>query len=578
MSKQQTKTSAALSFDGFGGVDKTRGHSDTVCAEEMLNFRVRRDGSLQKRCGYRLLTDVGAPVRSYWIGRMDGEMCFFVATDQTLFSIDPASGEKTSIAPLPEQAERSLFFFYRDSLYLLNGKRFFRVTREGMEEIIGYVPLLTKDWDNRVVGEIYEPRNILTRKARLSYVISDPPSMFLLPPHGVKSLELEKVEINGEEIDPSRFEFDKNFETINVSKVLAGDRVMIYALFPEDYDDLFEQFCSCRYATTFGGPSSNRLFFWGGSAPTTMFSSTYLARDRLTEAQEIYPNCSPLYFPEGFEFTVGEGRHPVQGTQRHYDRLLIFTKGDTWIANEDSSGLDDFPTLGINSGIGCASAEGIALAENDPVTVGEYTVWQWSGETDRLSERNASRLSEAIDPLLSPEDYASAQLYYNRRERELWMNLPHRDEVWIYHTGHRAWYRFGGISADQFFDLETGVAFLRGSKIFVFDETLNVDCDADGEERPIEAYYLSTVSDFGTAENKNLCRLTVRGDLGGGTLSVTFSGDGTQPVRCELSDDSSAHSVIDRRVSSGSFRCGSVRISSSDGARPVIHSLTLRAR
>lgn len=576
MSKQQTKRSLTLSLDGFGGVDKTRGHSEAVCAEETLNFRIRRDGSLQKRCGYRLLTDVGAPIRSYWVGRLQEENCFFLTTDKTVLSIDPDDGQTSVVAPLPAEGEPSLFFFYRDSLYLLNGKRFFLVNKVGLTEVIGYVPLLGKDWDNRVVGETYEPRNVLTRKARISYVISSPPSMFLLPPSVIETVE--KVEVNGKEIDPSRFDYDEGFESITVTDLNAGDRVTVYVVFPESFDELFEQLCSCRYATTFGGPSSNRLFLWGGSAPTTMFSSSYVTRDRLEEAQKHYPHCAPLYFPPDFEFTVGEGRNSVQGTQRHYDRLLIFTEGDTWIANAESSGLDDFPTSGINAGIGCASPEGIALAENDPVTVGGYTVWQWSGETDRLSERNASRLSEAIDPLLSPEDYASARLYYNRRERELWMNLPHRNEVWIYHTGRREWYRFGGIGADQFFDLGTDVAFLRGSKVFVFDESLSVDCDADGEERTIEAYYVSTVSDFGTAENKNLCRLTLRGDLDGGTLTVTFSGNGTQDVSCEISDDSEGHSVIDRRVSSGSFRYGSVLIRSADGARPVIHSLTLRTR
>ena len=275
---------------------------------------------------------------------------------------------------------------------------------------------------------------------------------------------------------------------------------------------------------------------------------------------------------------MGEGRYPVRGAQRHYDRLLIFTEGDTWIANAESSGQDDFPTSGINASIGCASYNGIALAENDPVSVGEYTVWRWSGETDRLSERNATPLSEAIDPLLSPEDYASAGLYYNRRERELWLNLPHRDEVWIYPVNHRKWYRFGGIGADHVFDLGSRVAFLRGARIFVFDESLYSDFDALGKEMPIEAFYVSTVSDFGTESRKNLCRMVLRGDLDGGRVEMTFSPVGAQDVVCTVEDGANEHSVIERRLASGSFRYGSLQLRSSDRARPVIHSLTLHTR
>lgn len=576
MSNQRTKSSPTLSFDGFGGVDKTRGHSDPASAAEILNFRVRKDGSLQKRCGYRLLADVGAPIRSHWSGKMGGQSYLFLSTDDTVLSVDPVSGELRTVAPLPTPSEAAVFFFYRNALYLLNGERFYRVTEDALTEVNGYVPLLGKDWNNRAVGEIYEPRNILTRRARISYIISSPVSMFLALPDELESVE--RVEINGEEIDPERYRYDTNFKTVNVTELNADDRVTIYVTFANGYPRLFRELCSCRFSTTFGGPTSNRLFFWGGEASTTMFSSAYVRQERVEEAQRYDPDCSPLYFPPGFEFTVGEGRHPVQGAQRHYDRLLIFTEGDTWIANSESSGLDDFPTFGINACIGCASPHGTALAENDPVTVGEYAVWQWSGETDRLSERNAIRLSDAIDPLLAPVDYLTAQLYYNRRENELWMNLPLRDEVWICQLGRRQWYRFGGIRADLFFDLGSDVAFLREDKVFVFDETLSADLETPTEEKPILASYVSTVSDFGTEEKKNLSRLTLRGDLGGATLTLTFSANGIEDVECVLSGRGGTHDVLERRLSSGSFRCGSVRITSEDDRRPVIHSLILSTR
>ena len=158
------------------------------------------------------------------------------------------------------------------------------------------------------------------------------------------------------------------------------------------------------------------------------------------------------------------------------------------------------------------------------------------------------------------------------------MNVRKRKEIWVYHVNHRQWYRFDAIHADHLFDLDTSVAFLRDGKVFVFDEALSVDQEADGEERPITAHYVSTVSDFGDETKKNLARLILRGDLDGGVVDVTFSGRGTEDVRCSLSDSSHDHSVIDRRLSSGSFRYGSVRLDSADGARPTIHSLTLRTR
>lgn len=572
-SKQKTLTH---SFRGFRGINKAADHSDPFAAQDILNFRMREDGSLEKREGYRLLTDLGAPIRDFWCGTVRGEQKCYALTENRVLSVNLKSGSFFELGTVENAEGAAHFFFYNGKLFLSDGKNFYDF-REGIPFLsCGYVPLVGKDWSPHEIGPAYEPRNLLNRHARISYVMSDPPTMFL--PVGEPIESIEAVYVNDSLISSGSYYFDEDFYTVNIPDLSPDDRILVYLTFAQDKTELRQSLASSTHSVIFGGPGKSRLFLWGGNDPTVMFCSAYVSAEQEQQAKRCYFDASCLYIPDGFEFTVGEGRYDIQSAERHYDRLLIFTEGDAWIAQEGASGLEEFPTANVNSQIGCAAKGGSALAENDPVSIGRATVWQWSGETDRLSERNAKRLSAPIDPLLSAEDYRSASLYHEGLRNELWLNIRSRGQIFIYNLAQKGWVRWSGIYADRFFEADGVIGFWRDGKIFVFDPAMTEDFESDTDIRPIAAIYESGLIDFGDARRKNLSRALLDADMDDGSLRVSFFGNGTKELRQSFSEKGQTHSSLCRRFSGGSFRYGTARILSEDRARPILHSLTLICR
>ena len=65
MSNNQKRNNLSVSFDGFRGIDCRRNHTGETVASDVVNFRIRSDGSLEKRNGYRLLTDMEGVIRAF---------------------------------------------------------------------------------------------------------------------------------------------------------------------------------------------------------------------------------------------------------------------------------------------------------------------------------------------------------------------------------------------------------------------------------------------------------------------------------------------------------------------------------
>jgi len=571
----KTNKQLTLTLDGFRGIDATAGHADPSYAEDVRNFRILKDGSLQKRCGYRFLADLNAPITAHWAGTVGDRFRFYLVADRKVLFLNTDDGAVTQLGILPEESDHACFFFYLGILYLLDGVHVWEVREDKLVESAGYVPLIGKDWDNRYVGEFYEPKNVLTRRARISYVISDPPSIFMALDAPLQSVD--GVMVNGETYSPESYYYDENFNTVNIMNLEAGDRVTIHVTYAEGNDDLLSQLMAASHYVTFGGANRNRLFLWDPSASGKLFCSSYVGQSELYASKEAYPDSGPLYFPVGSEFYVGEGRYAIRAAEPHYDCLLIFTDGELWIADDKTSGFEEFPTTVVNTRIGCAANGGAVLAENDMISVGKGTLWKWLNDTDRLLGRNAVRFSQAVDPLLTPEDFASMSLYYHPMLNELWMNIPLKKEILIYHLTWGQWYRFGEIDADSLFLTDRSFGFIKGGRIFLFDETMREDQIDKETRQAITAEYMGGITDFESERRKNLCRLTLRADTDGDPISVSFSGSGTADVALTLADPDHPHSLFRRRCHSGAFRHGQLKLTTSGTGRPVIHSLSLRA-
>ena len=574
MSNNNKQSKSSLTFHGFRGVDGRVCRSDPPVATRLENFRIRSDGSLEKRCGYRPLYDAGAPIRAMWTGRVQGAFLGYLLLGNVLYSLDFSALERTALGEVETTEGHACIFFYRGSLYVLDATGFYRLSGNQLVRPTGYAPLIGKDWSNNEIGLPYEPKNILNPNVRISYVITDPPSLFLCAPDEI--LSIRAVYVNGVFQTGDKYSYDPDFNTVNVPGLQAGDRVQVYLTLRLDYTNLLTDLYSSTQVTLFGDANCDRLFFWGGRRSGTIFCSSFVESHSLKESQLHFPDTDGLYIPEGFEFQVGSGHSPVTGAIRHFDRLLLFTEAETWMASSAASGREEFPAVCVNPSLGCAHPQGLVLTGNDPVSIGEGGIWQWTGDTEALNHRNARCLSKEIEGMFSSEELSHASLSYHRADDTLWVLFPHRMEAWLLDIPTKNWVCYTRIHADRLLDLGGQMGFLRGNHFYVFDPACVKDQSESGAQYAIVGTYESNLVDFGSDRTKKLSHLSMEGDLGGGSVRLDFFGDGIATVSHTFENPlSPSHARLRTRAVSGRFHHGSLRLTAEGEFRPIIHSLTL---
>lgn len=558
------------------GIDLRTLHGGRV--SDLLNFRILPDGSLQKREGFRCICSAPEEVRAVWSGRINGEFrCYYLA-GSSLCSLDLGTGESYSCASILSSSGKARFFYLRDALYLIDGIAIYKIVGVAVSEVGGYVPLFGKDWGTGYPGEINEPLNILNRRARITYKIGPNPSAYLPTLHPVR--EIAALYKNGALISPSLYYFDEELNTINISGLEEGDSVEADLTF--DIDDSIQKdaLLSSKDAYVFGGINNSRLFTFGGDIKNTVFTSTYVNRESLADAEAHFAGCGHIYFKEGNQFAVGDGRYPIKGVTRHYDRLLILTEGDAWMADSSACGEEEFPVMNVNSRTGCVSEGGVVSVGNDPVSVGRTSIYRWTTDTDELNDCNAYPISEQIDALLSRAFLNGAVIYADPYRKEIWLTDPEGDGVvWIYDLEHKAWTRFDNIYASLFFDADGAIGFVGGRSICVFDDSCYSDIESVGESEgtPISAKLSISSLDLGSPSQKRLLSLLCIADLDGSSARVVLYTDMGEEIRIELSDAGKLF-PYERRISSHRFRYADLSLTLSSIGRQTIHSLELEAR
>lgn len=577
---KKTKASSplSLSYEGFGGIGAKDSHNGAI--SDLVNLRVCADGSLRKRSGYKAVYSSDKEIRAIWSGYIGGSFeCYFLA-GRGIYSLDVATGEATLKTSIPQSEGKAQFFYFRDYLYLIDGINIYRLRDSYAISIKGYVPLFGKDWDAGYPGQINEPLNILHRHARITYKIGESVSAYLPTMYPVATIDA--LYKNGELVDPALYEFDTRFNTINLSGLTTGDKLEANVTFVDDEAQAAAraELLTSKYACVFGGINSTRLFLWNGESKNKIFSSLYVDEASEAASDARYAGSGPLYFVEGSSFTVGDGRYNVKAVTRHFDRLLILTDGDAWIANSTTTGLEEFPVMSINSSIGCSSEQAVALIGNDPVSVGRQAIYRWTSDTDEYSECNAYSISEPISDMLDTFFYQNARVFYDKRRDEIWLSDPTSDGcVWIFSPKKDAWFRFERISATDFFDADGEVGFSDGYSLYIFDPSLHADFDTVGAEsgRAIIGELVFELSDFGYAGYKRLLQATLRADTPDAAITLTLTTDRGEVIEKTVIGRG-AHDVITRRIHSHRFKTLEAKLSMRGDAMQTLHSLEINTR
>ena len=539
-------------------------------AADIANFRFLNDGSLQKRSGYQKLASIPSRIRAVWSGKLSGLIYIFVLAGSDVYSISYESDEVTKIASIGNSGKSASFFFYRRSLFLIDGNNIYTVSADEVRPTVGYAPLIGKDWHDEAIGEINEPRNVLTSRARISYLITKSTASMLYTDAPIASIEA--LYVNGVPLSTDDYMISSNPSIVIVSGLKQNDKAELYFTYADTLSD--PEIKSNTRATVFGGISKSRPFLYGGKKKAVMYSGAYISDSELEDCRRVYSDSDSIYFPIGHKFTVGDGMYDIKGVARHFDRLLIFTENGVWMADSSDCDTEGLPIMRINSSISTITQGMVAVMGNTPCTVGVDGVYAYTSNTDELDECNAYPISDAILPLLAPEWILSSRLYYWQAKDELLLYSGEEDVVWVYSPKRALWTRYTGICAYCFFDVDGNAAFYNGKNIYIFDDDLHTD---EGS-RKIQGKIVSHPEDFSTTKKKRLAYAFA--EVSDGEITMDLTSDGESILRDELTFGTDAPDAMlqKKRACANRFEhvCASILADGKARQRIVAASLTVK--
>ncbi len=549
----------------FEGIDTRFLHKNDKGCADVVNFRITADGSLQKRCGYRLLRTFSGNVRAIWTGRLDGTVCAYVLVGNTVSLFYPSTNKLLTVGTVNTSSGEADFFYYRSGLYLADGKQIYTVGNTRIGTPYGYVPLRGKDWPDTLMGELHEPKNLLCNKGRITYVIREDHSSFLRIDSRISYIDA--VYVNGSLISEASYSITSLGDTISVSSLSGGDRVEVYFTYASDTGST-DGLLSCTRATVFGGISNERPFLWNGNDKTVMYSSSFVSENSLKQSRKVFPQSDALYFPVDHEFKVGDGSSPITAVSRHYDRLLIFTETGAWMADSSACGVEDHPVMSINSKAGVISRGAEARLGNQPCTVGQSAIYRWLSSTDELDECNAYSISDALTDKLPKQFFEDAQVFADIQKDELIFCSPSLgDTVYVYQSSGSHWVRFDGINADRFVALGDSVGFLYGKSLYVFDASLSQD--EGGKE--IVGVFESNIIPLSTHGTGRISSVTAALE-GECELSIRFDGEQEPSVCVPLKSGKK------QRLTAKRARTARLSIKAGGDGRQTVRSISLTTR
>lgn len=564
----------------FLGMDRSLVAGTADVAQDICNFRVLADGTLEKREGYRTLAELPAAVRGVWAGNVGGCETLLAAAGSHVYLLaqDGAVLDVPQIlVTLGTQTGIANFFCVEGCVYMLDGDSIYCYDGVGMTEADAYAPLYGHSWHPLTGGEVNEPFNAFSRHVRLHYLMAVSSSYLALQ---LPFASVDAVYHNHRALDASDYTLSEDGYTLNFDYTVAANlTIIVYGTLAASVDT-GAAVRSCSHTVTMGGEFDDRVFLYHGSQPSDIYVSNDVVPGELADARKVWPGLKNLYFSQGEKLTVDDGKSEITALCRHYDRLLVFRRDGTCMANL-AQGADGsiYPAMPVNSTVGCASPEALCLYGNDPITVNDRGIWRWLQTTDERDECNAVRISDKVATMLSRDFCRRAQCVCRADRGEVWFYDP-QDEtggILILSPSTGAWYRFSGVRMQGCFRYDGADCFYFDTHLYRFSRELVWD-EPQGEQRDIDAHYEAVGLHLGQPwqlKRMGRCMVTYSGEGmfevalesdRGGRRSFRFASDGRTPVR-----------LAQRRMPVGRFVFARCRITAWGAGHQRVHGLTLTA-
>ena len=556
----------------FGGICDHAGLTSDG-AYDMRNFRILSDGTLEKRCGFFKRYGVSGSVRGIWQGSVSGKSYFFAVADDQVYRKGPSDSSFQAIYVLTTSTGAVNFVYYRENLYLLDGKNvlIFRSNTNNFTVAEGYTPLYGRNWHPTQMGDVYEPLNLIQNKIRIHYLNTVASSVFHLP---FTTSEIHSVRINGEATTLYSFTPRTSSFTIPTSLATVGN--VEVTCVPDPIFSQRDQVLRTVGAAVYRTPHREVFMSFGGAMGYSVYRSAPVTDEMMSECLTTVATADPLYLPKDSVFAVGSTMHPVRALCQQGEQMLIFNDEGVWAIRYPEDDDDEAEILPIPAGVGCTSENGVVACGDSLVTVSADGIVRL-----RFSASDPDRCTQEVisAPIRDRLDYdllSRAVLFRDTARNELWLRDPSDEEgtVWIYDLERKLWIRFDGIRANLFFSQGEMIGFATGNgEICFFDETI----DTDGGEA-FSADYQSHYLGFSTlAIPKRTMEFSLSAHTDGGSVTTQLESERAQKSFVLTAEQGGAPVYFRRRLSMGRFRFLQFRLTAAGAARCRIYSFALAA-
>ena len=467
-------------------------------AAVLRNFRVTRDGNLQRRPGSRAIAALlpegaeAGPVRGVWNGNVGGKEQLIAACAGKLWKLwnDEAGAYiKEEIGSIG--TEREIHFFgFDNNLYIINGAEYKVWDGNTLSDVGGYRPLVTIAVPPAGGGETLEQVNKLCGARRCWLSPDGEKTVFHLPEKGLLSLDYVKDLSTGEAIAPSAYTADTAAGTVTFAQAPAmGTNTMeIGWTMAESFRD---QVLHMRWGELYAGSQDTRIFLYGDGSNRAIYSG--LDYDGKPRAD---------YFPDLNEVSVGDANTQITGMIRHYSRLSCFKSDSAWtieygaVTLADGAQTEAFYVTPVNRAIGNAAPGQVRLVLNSPRTLHGSDVYEWknySAYSANLThdERQAKRISDRVYATLRQFDLKNCVCYDDNWAQEYY--ICHNGKALVHNYAADAWYAYEDFDA-------VCMANFRGELLYGTSDGRLMHFSTDylrNDGRAIDAYWESGSMSFG---------------------------------------------------------------------------------
>lgn len=458
-------------------------------AAAIENFRVTRDGNLQRRPGYHELVNLGTgkKVAGMWRGYANQKEVFLVACNGHVYSLwDDTNGEfyttPKDLGTITTTGPVTMFGF-EGKVYFMNGSQYrcWDGTNSSIADVVGYIPLVAISIEPSpnagMGGQLLEQVNKLTAWRRIWLSADGAGSTFYFPEKNFVYNSSDDVVVTdlgtNTDFDPSDYTIDAANGTIVFdsapAKAVNGIEVKYHMV-----SDFSSQVKAMKYAEIFSGQTDSRVFIYGDGTNEVFYSS-------------IDYNGTPTatYFPDLNEAAIGDANTPVTALIRHYSKLVVFKSDSTWSLSFSSTTLADgnmtealyiYP---VNKRLGNTPMGQVALVLNAPRSLYGNDCYEWRNNNAysanlSVDERQAKRISDRVYASLNSFDLKSAIVWDDNDAQEYW--ICQNNKALVHNYVVDAWYYYTNIPATCFANFHETLYFgdSNGSVHF-FDELYNTD-------------------------------------------------------------------------------------------------------